>query len=105
MSRNRVLSPQGKRVLEALLAAPAQWRHGYDLMGELGLQSGTLYPLLIRLHDRGILEAEWAEPQSNGRPPRQMYRLTSNGVAIAAQAVSQATPPLLPRLKNQQVHS
>ena len=37
----------------SLSAQPQQWRHGYALMKETGLHSGTLYPLLMRMTDQG----------------------------------------------------
>ena len=83
MTRTRALSPQAHTVLRALLAQPQAWRYGYDLSGELGLKSGTLYPLLMRLSDQGLLEAEWREPAQPGRPPRHAYRLTTQGVSVA----------------------
>jgi PadR family transcriptional regulator PadR len=84
MTRTRALSPQAHAVLQALLVHPQTWRYGYDLSGELGLKSGTLYPLLMRLSDQGLLEAEWREPQQQGRPPRHAYRLTAQGVSVAS---------------------
>ncbi|MBU6299431.1 MAG: PadR family transcriptional regulator [Alphaproteobacteria bacterium] len=66
-------------LLDALSGAPAQWWHGYDLSKETGLKAGTLYPLLSRLESMGLLEARWSAPQANGRPPRHLYRLTSDG--------------------------
>lgn len=59
------------------------WCHGYDLMKQTGLLSGTLYPLLIRMTDQGLVEAEWREPERPGRPPRHAYRLTAKGLALA----------------------
>lgn len=88
MHRNRALSPQARAVLEALLAQPQAWRYGYDLTKETGLKSGTLYPLLMRLSDQGLLEAEWRAPVQEGRPPRHAYRLTAKGLA-AANALAQ----------------
>lgn len=38
---------------------------------------GTLYPLLTRLKDSGLLTYKWVE--SNAGPPRKYYRLTSPG--------------------------
>src|SRR2546427_1786137 len=75
------VSPQTLSVLEALLEEPAAWRYGYDLSRETGLKSGTLYPLLMRLRDAGWLQTRWAAPEVSGRPPRHMYRLTSQGKA------------------------
>ena len=73
-------------LLEALSARTQQWRHGYDLMKETGLLSGTLYPLLIRMTDQGLVEAEWREPEHPGRPARHAYRLTNAGVEAARMA-------------------
>lgn len=83
MTRSRAPSPQTRTVLEALMAQPQAWRYGYDLSKETGLKSGTLYPLLMRLSDQGLLEAEWREAEQPGRPPRHAYRLTAEGAAMA----------------------
>lgn len=73
-------------LLEALSAHARQWRHGYDLMKETGLLSGTLYPLLMRMTDQGLVEAEWRAPAQPGRPARHAYRLTAKGLALASAA-------------------
>src|ERR1700677_5164408 len=95
MQRNRPPSAQSIRVLRALAAEPAQWRYGYDLANDVHLKSGSLYPILVRLADRGLLETSW-EPGVGSRPPRHLYRLTSAGrefvaVLIAAR-VNRAVP-------------
>jgi PadR family transcriptional regulator, regulatory protein PadR len=41
---------------------------------------GTLYPLLTRLKNDGLLSYEWAE--STQGPPRKYYSLTEEGNAI-----------------------
>jgi DNA-binding PadR family transcriptional regulator len=82
----RAFSPQTLAILAALADRPAQARHGYDLARETGLKSGTLYPILVRLADRGLVEASWEEDQPHGRPRRHLYRLTSDGLAAAAAA-------------------
>jgi DNA-binding PadR family transcriptional regulator len=79
-------SAQTRAVLAALATEPTTWRHGYDLAKETGLKSGTLYPVLIRLFERGMVEACWEEEQPSGRPRRHLYRLTADGVAAAADA-------------------
>jgi PadR family transcriptional regulator, regulatory protein PadR len=85
MARTRRPSPQTVAVLQSLLAAPDSWRYGYELGQEVGLKAGSLYPILIRLAERGLLEASWeatsAEPA--GRPPRHLYRLTGEGRELA----------------------
>ena len=52
-------------------------------MKETGLLSGTLYPLLMRMSEQGLVEAEWREPAQLGRPARHVYRITPAGVAVA----------------------
>ncbi len=78
-------------LLRALSARTQQWRHGYELLKETGLLSGTLYPLLMRMTEQGLAEAEWREPEQLGRPARHAYRLTYSGVALA-QAVRACGP-------------
>lgn len=85
MGRPPNRSRQTRLVLAALAEAPHRWWYGYDLGRSVGLKSGTLYPLLIRLHEQGLLEAEWRSPDTPGRPPRHMYRLTSAGAALAGE--------------------
>ena len=89
-SRRAALSPQTLAVLAALIARPSDWRHGYDLAGETGLKSGTLYPILVRLADREIVQACWEEGEPAGRPRRHLYRLTSDGLATATAALAAA---------------
>jgi DNA-binding PadR family transcriptional regulator len=78
------------KLLDALSTQPHEWRHGYDIMKETGLFSGTLYPLLMRMTDQGLVEAEWREPAQPGRPARHAYRLTAQGLALA-RATSETT--------------
>ncbi len=75
-------SPQTLDLLSALLASRQSWRYGYDLSRETGLKSGTLYPILMRLEERSLLETRWEAPEP-GRPPRHMYRLTQDGFRFA----------------------
>lgn len=96
MQRNRPPSPQTIDVLLALAADPARWRYGYDLATEVRLKSGSLYPILVRLADRGLLETSW-EAAAGSRPPRHLYRLTGDGrdfvAALAAERRERATHP------------
>ena len=95
MQRNRPPSAQTISVLRALAADPAQWRYGYDLAAEVHLKSGSLYPILVRLADRGLLETSW-EPGVGSRPPRHMYRLPPAGrdfvAALAAARAGRTVP-------------
>ena len=92
MTRTRRPSPQTVAVLRALAEQPATWRHGYELGQEVGLKAGSLYPILIRLTDRGLLEATWETDPPAGRPPRHLYRLTGAGVTQAAEAMREPAP-------------
>jgi PadR family transcriptional regulator len=85
----RRFSVQTLSLLIALETDPAVWRHGYELAKETGLRSGTLYPVLIRLADRGLVEARWEDEPPAGRPRRHLYRLTSDGVAAARVALTE----------------
>ncbi|MEV0720737.1 PadR family transcriptional regulator [Asanoa sp. NPDC050611] len=82
-TRRRRPSPQTTSVLLALAAQPTTWRYGYELCQQLDLKPGSLYPILVRLADRGLLQATWDTETSPGRPPRHLYRLTGSGRALA----------------------
>ena len=90
MSRSRALSPQALRVMRVLAEEPTRWRYGYELGVEVDLRSGTLYPILMRLADRGLLDSGW-ENTTLGKPPRHVYRLTADGVAEAARGPGAVT--------------
>jgi DNA-binding PadR family transcriptional regulator len=87
--RHGSVSRQTVAVLQQLLCGSEPWNYGYDLSRSTGLRSGTLYPILIRLTERGWLEAHWSEPVGAGRPPRHLYRLTAEG-RLAALRVTAA---------------
>ena len=84
-------------MLRALLSDPAQWRYGYELTAEVGLRSGSLYPILVRLSDRDLLEARWEPGSVAGRPPRHLYRLTAGGLDYARAHAAAPSAPASPR--------
>ncbi|MEU5281071.1 PadR family transcriptional regulator [Streptomyces asoensis] len=69
-----------ERVLRAFLEDPAAARYGYDLMKATTLHSGTLYPLLARLKEGGLVDAHWETPTEEGQRPRRYYQLTAEGM-------------------------
>ena len=88
------MTEQAFFVLTALVDAP---RHGYGIVGEVAdlsqgrvrLKVGTLYGVLDRLVDDGLVEPDHDEV-AQGRL-RRYYRLTgSGGTALAAEAERQA---------------
>lgn len=98
MKRTRKPSPHTRAVLATLLEKPLAWRHGYDVSRETGLKSGTLYPILMRLHDQGLLEECWQDSPEPGRPPRHAYRLTAEGRALARELEEPSSAALPGRL-------
>lgn len=68
-------------VLEAIAAGR---HHGWDIMDATDLPSGTVYPILRRIEEEGLVRAKW-EPEAiarkEQRPARRYYELTPAGVA------------------------
>jgi len=64
VTKPRRLSPQALAVLSAL--DPGEWRYGLEIASATGLKSGSLYPSLIRLSERGFLEGRWLETERPG---------------------------------------
>lgn len=59
-----------------------------DILGELKkakllVVEGTLYPLLTRLKNNGLLSYNWKE--SNEGPPRKYYQITPSGTKVLSQ--------------------
>jgi len=60
--------------------------HGYQLLEEIEerscgchrLEPGSIYTLLRRMEERGLLESRWEKVE--GGPDRRVYRLTGKGV-------------------------
>jgi PadR family transcriptional regulator, regulatory protein PadR len=94
VARRSEFSAQTLLVLAALCAEPREWRHGYGIARDTGLKSGTLYPILIRLADRGLVETRWEEGQPAGRPRRHLYRLTPEGLASAGVTLADTPAPV-----------
>jgi PadR family transcriptional regulator len=90
VTRTRRPSAQTTAVLLALAQSPAAWHYGYQLCQHLGLKAGSVYPILMRLADRGLLETAWEADAPAGRPPRHLYRLTGPGRALAGRLAAEA---------------
>jgi DNA-binding PadR family transcriptional regulator len=84
MNVSRRPSKQTVAVLSALAEVPDAWRYGYELCQQTGLKAGSMYPILMRLADRGLLETAWERDAPAGRPPRHLYRLTGLGLDLVA---------------------
>jgi PadR family transcriptional regulator, regulatory protein PadR len=81
-----------ERVLRVLVADPTAPHYGYDLMKAARLPSGTLYPMLARLQQEGLVDSQWEDqrPDAGGRPPRKYYRLTAEGARVARLELARA---------------
>jgi DNA-binding PadR family transcriptional regulator len=69
-------------VLSQLRAA----QYGYSLRQALAqqgmpIEEGTLYPLLRRLEEQGLLASEW---RIEDGPPRRYYKLNAKGTRVLA---------------------
>ena len=94
MTGTRRPSAQTTAVVLALAEQPATWRYGYALCQQLDLKAGSVYPILMRLADRGLLETTWESETSAGRPPRHLYRLTGPGRVLAAELAAAPSAPV-----------
>jgi PadR family transcriptional regulator, regulatory protein PadR len=73
-------------VLAAIASARQEWSYGLEISKATGLKSGSLYPILMRLDERGMLDSCWLEPERPGRPPRHGYRITTAGLTALSEA-------------------
>ena len=72
-------------VLEMICRRPT---YGYELLtnlkdlsgGLFALKEGTLYPILYRLEDDGMIVAAWSAPEGRAAP-KKMYSVTPRGRA------------------------
>jgi PadR family transcriptional regulator PadR len=84
MSFNRDLN-KGSAELLVLTLLEGRPRHGYDIgklieersNGQIRYRIGSLYPILSRLEDRGLIAGRWLE--QDGERRRRYYRLTPAG--------------------------
>jgi len=59
--------------------------YGYELVAELNrhgssfnIKEGTLYPILYRLEDNGLMKTRWEQAASRGQP-KKYYSVTQKG--------------------------
>ncbi len=90
MKEDNVKSQMRKGVLEYCILLILQKGPAYatDIIQKLQearliIVEGTLYPLLTRLKNTGLLKYEWIE--STQGPPRKYYALTEQGVSFLSE--------------------
>ncbi|HMQ47068.1 MAG TPA: PadR family transcriptional regulator [Saprospiraceae bacterium] len=79
-----MISQMRRGVLELCILSIVSKKEAYpsDIIEELKateliVKEGTLYPLLSRLKDQGLLQYNWKE--SNQGPPRKYFSITDSG--------------------------
>ncbi len=73
--------------------------YGFEIIDVTGLRAGTVYPILRRLDEEGLVRSSWeraSAAQAEGRPPRREYRMTPAGQRVAEEALERY--PALARL-------
>lgn len=94
MARRR-LSNKTAAVLGLFVGNPELKTFGRDIIRYTGIPSGSLYPILHRLEERGYLLSEWESLDiavQNGRRPRRMYQLDPRGAERAAEDLPDPSP-------------
>lgn len=83
------MTPQTLKVLMVLMENSRGELSGAEIGKTAKLQTGTLYPILMRLEQAGWLESRWEveEPQLLGRPRRRFYRVTTLGAQQTRAAI------------------
>jgi PadR family transcriptional regulator, regulatory protein PadR len=80
-----------------VLHALAQgFRHGFDILDVTGLPSGTVYPILRRLEEEGLVSADWEDvaiAREEQRPPRRYYEVTAAGHLLLKTALARYEVP------------
>jgi len=82
---------KGSTELLVLALLEARMRHGYEIGkliearsgGQITFRIGSLYPVLCRLEDRGLISGRWVEKAGERR--RRYYRLTAQGRSVLEQ--------------------
>ena len=93
MNTENTKAQMRKGILEFCILSLIHEREMYvsDLMeelkkGRLDVVEGTLYPLLTRLKNAGLLNSRWVESKSG--PPRKYYQITDKGNLFLAELVN-----------------
>lgn len=73
------------RLIAIFAREPAKKLHGYALHKSTKMGIGTLYPILYRFAQMGLLDAEREAPDpTSARSRRTLYRITPKGVEAHA---------------------
>ena len=83
------ITEQTLKTLAALVASSPEEQSGAEIAKKTKQQSGTLYPILMRLERAGWLESKWedGDPREMGRPRKRLYRITALGEGAFREAI------------------
>jgi DNA-binding PadR family transcriptional regulator len=81
---NLILEMRRGAIVLATLSQLKEEQYGYSLMKSLAdkdfvVEQSTLYPLLRRLEDQGMLVSDW---RLEGARPRRYYKISPEGIKI-----------------------
>ena len=81
-----------------MLEEPSGAHYGLALANSAGVKPGTLYPILVRLEDAGVVVGEWEQLDEAvaGRRRRRYYQLTRAGANEAQRLLSKVSAELAP---------
>ncbi|WP_162146835.1 PadR family transcriptional regulator [Acholeplasma granularum] len=81
---------RGTQILFVLSALKSS-QYGYSLLEKLQnigveIEAGTLYPLLRRLDEQGLINSTWDTTESR---PRKYYKINENGLLILEKLINE----------------
>lgn len=85
MNPDHLQAKKGLAEMLILSVLEGQDRHGYEITQLIGQRSGgvldyhaaSLYPILYRLEEKGLINGRWVEKAGERR--RRFYRITASG--------------------------
>lgn len=97
MTSDNIIKQFRKGILEIVILKLLSNKemYGYELVAELNRQGnsfnikeGTLYPILYRLEDDGLMETRWEQAASRGQP-KKYYSVTPKGKQVMRESYAQ----------------
>jgi PadR family transcriptional regulator len=98
MKRLSRVTPATLDVLAVLVWSPEDL-HGFALAKAAGRPTGSVYVILNRLEEAGMVDSYW-EPvntQHEGRPRRRFYRLNPDGLGAAREILAERNHQAQPK--------
>ncbi|MEZ4416402.1 MAG: PadR family transcriptional regulator [Gemmatimonadota bacterium] len=86
--------PLGVTSLQILGAIRDGATYGLDIVAHTGLPSGTVYPTLGRLKQRGLVRASWEDQrraEREGRPRRRYYEVSAEGARALTEGAARVS--------------